>query len=237
MSEEPKFSIRRARREDCAGMMALVRELAAFERAPEQVTVSLAEFERCGFGERPIWWAFVAVAGGMGQALEEQELSVPLSENEAAESLGSELVSGELEALEPDTPLSAAPPQDGLPVGPVIQLPEPVEPALPEAVREALPLMQDLVPSEEIIGMALYYIRYSTWKGPRLYLEDLIVTESWRCRGVGTALMEALIAEAKAGGWQGISWQVLEWNKAAVKFYELFGARFDAEWVNGALDV
>src|ERR1700761_3010749 len=99
-----KINIRVAKREDCPRLLELVHELALYERAPEEVTVTLQEFEDAGFGSKPIWKAFVAEEDG------------------------------------------------------------------------------------EILGFALYYVRYSTWKGNRLYLEDLIVTEAARGKGIGKLL-------------------------------------------------
>ncbi|NDC42285.1 MAG: GNAT family N-acetyltransferase [Chitinophagia bacterium] len=83
-----------------------------------------------------------------------------------------------------------------------------------------------------ILGFALYYIRYSTWKGQRMYLEDIIVTEQARGKGIGRRLMEALIAEAREKGFHGINWQVLEWNEPAIGFYKKLRASFDPEWIN-----
>jgi GNAT superfamily N-acetyltransferase len=88
-----------------------------------------------------------------------------------------------------------------------------------------------------IQGFAMYYIRYSTWKGQRMWLEDLIVTEKMRGKGVGSLLFEALIAEAKEKKFNGIVWQVLEWNEPAIKFYKKLNASFDAEWLNCALSI
>jgi GNAT superfamily N-acetyltransferase len=144
--------IRRARREDCGSMMELIRELARYEKAPEQVTVSLEHFEESGFGPNPVWWAFVAEVEGV------------------------------------------------------------------------------------IRGMALYYIRYSTWKGQRMYLEDIIVTESYRGKGIGAALMDALIREVKERQLNGMLWQVLDWNEPAIRFYKRYDAHFDGEWLNVSLD-
>jgi GNAT superfamily N-acetyltransferase len=90
---------------------------------------------------------------------------------------------------------------------------------------------------DSIIGFALYYIRYSTWKGQRMYLEDILVTEAWRGKGIGSRLMEALIAEARLKGFHGITWHVLHWNEPAVRFYERYNARFDPEWVNVSIDI
>lgn len=87
-----------------------------------------------------------------------------------------------------------------------------------------------------IVAFALYYIRYSTWKGQKMYLEDIIVTEEWRGKGIGGRLMDALIAEAKEKGFPGITWQVLNWNEPAIGFYKKYNTRFDDEWMNGILD-
>ncbi len=145
--------IRRAERKDCPQLLELVKELAVYERAPNEVTVTLEHFEETGFEENPVWWAFVAEVDG------------------------------------------------------------------------------------KIIGFALYYIRYSTWKGARMYLEDILVTESWRGKGIGKLLFNCLIEEAKEKGWKAISWQVLEWNEPAINFYKKYNASFDPEWVNCSLRV
>jgi len=145
--------VRRAVAADCPRMMELVKELAVYERAPDEVTVSPEHFRDSGFGAAPVWWAFVAEEEGV------------------------------------------------------------------------------------VKGFALYYIRYSTWKGQRMYLEDIIVTEAARGRGIGAMLMEALIQEAKDRKFSGIVWQVLEWNEPALNFYRKFQAKFDPEWVNASLDI
>ena len=145
-------TIRKAKIEDCPRMLELINELAHYERAPQEVTVSHDHFAESGFGANPVWWAFVAEENGV------------------------------------------------------------------------------------INGFALYYIRYSTWKGQKMYLEDIIVTEASRGRGLGALLMEALIAEAKERKFQGMTWQVLNWNEPALNFYRKFNTRFDDEWVNGILD-
>ncbi len=87
-----------------------------------------------------------------------------------------------------------------------------------------------------IIGMSLYYYRYSTWKGRRLYLEDIIVTESERGGGAGKLLFDATIEQGKADDCSGMMWQVLDWNEPAINFYKKYNARFDAEWLNCHLD-
>lgn len=148
------MKIRRAKKEDCERLLELVKELALYERAPDEVTVSIEEFRNSGFSEKPVWWAFVA-------------------ENE-----------------------------DNL-----------------------------------IVGFALYYIRYSTWKGCRMYLEDIIVTEEYRGKGIGGMLFDQLIIEAKEKKFHGITWQVLEWNEPAINFYKKYNASLDPEWVNGAIEL
>ena len=143
-----EIKIRKAVRKDCARMMELIQELATYEKAPDEVTVSLSHFEESGFGANPVWWAFVAEAQGV------------------------------------------------------------------------------------VIGMALYYIRYSTWKGQRMYLEDILVTEDMRGQKIGSLLFDALIVEAKEKGFNGMNWQVLDWNEPAINFYKKYNANFDPEWVN-----
>lgn len=142
------INIRRAVREDCPRILELVKELAEYERAPQEVTVTLEHFEESGFGKSPVWWAFVAEADGVVQ------------------------------------------------------------------------------------GFALYYIRFSTWKGQRMYLEDFLVTEKMRGTGIGKLLFDQLIAEAKDRNLNGIQWQVLEWNEPAINFYKKYEASFDPEWIN-----
>ena len=83
-----------------------------------------------------------------------------------------------------------------------------------------------------VIGMALYYVRYSTWKGQRMYLEDILVTEDMRGQKIGSLLFDALIVEAKEKGFNGMNWQVLDWNEPAINFYKKYNANFDPEWVN-----
>jgi GNAT superfamily N-acetyltransferase len=157
-----EITIRRAKKEDCAALMDLIHELATFERAPEAVTVTLNHFEECGFGEKPIWWAFVAESPNTGSS--------------------SEGKNGRKESA--------------------------------------------------LVGFALYYIRYSTWKGPAMYLEDILVTEAMRGQGVGKLLFERLIEEAMEKKFSRIIWQVLEWNEKAIRFYKKYPVEFDAEWVN-----
>ena len=87
----------------------------------------------------------------------------------------------------------------------------------------------------QIIGLALYYTAYSTWKGRMLYLEDLVVTEEARRGGRGRLLFDAVVAEARATGAKRMKWQVLDWNEPAIGFYKKLGANIEGEWLNGNL--
>ena len=147
------ITTREARREDCAALLELVRELAVYEKAPDEVTVTPEHFEASGFGPNPVWKAFVA--------------------------------------------------EDG----------------------------------NKIVGFALYYIRFSTWKGCRMYLEDLLVTESYRGQGIGRLLFDQLLVEAKEKKFSGMVWQVLEWNEPGINFYKKYNAKFDPEWWNASIDL
>ena len=143
--------IRVAQKSDCLRLMELVNELALYEKAPEEVTVTLQEFEDAGFGAAPVWKAFVAEIDGL------------------------------------------------------------------------------------VIGFALYYVRYSTWKGCRMYLEDILVTEPMRGRGIGKLLFDQLLHEAKLRNFSGMVWQVLDWNQPAINFYDKYQASYGAGWLNASL--
>jgi GNAT superfamily N-acetyltransferase len=148
----PQATVRRGRRADLPQVLALIKELAVYERAPHEVINTLADMERDGFGPDPIFKFFVA-------------------ENA----------------------------------------------------------------SQQIVGLALYYTAYSTWKGRMLFLEDLVVTEELRGTGLGKLLFDAIVAEARATGANRMKWQVLEWNESAIGFYKKIGANLDPEWFNGNL--
>jgi ribosomal protein S18 acetylase RimI-like enzyme len=163
------ITIRRATKEDCSRLLELVKELALYEKAPQEVTVTLEHFVESGFGKKPVWWAFVATSP-----------SNSLSKGEGEQTSDRH---------------------------------------------------------EVIMGFALYYIRYSTWKGQRMYLEDILVTEQARGKGIGKLLFDQLIVEAKEKNLSGIVWQVLEWNEPAINFYKKYNANFDPEWINCSIPV
>lgn len=145
---QQEFLIRKGKKEDLPAVLGLIRELALFERAPEQVTNTLEEMEADGFGEHPVYGLHVAEADG------------------------------------------------------------------------------------EIVGMALYFVKYSTWKGKGLYLDDLMVTEKMRGKGIGTRLFMAFMEEARAMGARQVHWQVLDWNEPAIRLYRKWGSSVDAEWLD-----
>ena len=112
-----------------------------------------------------------------------------------------------------------------------------------EQLREdgfgATPLFHFMVAEDDVtnklVGISLYYFRYSTWKGKRLYLEDIIITESHRGQGLGKELLDATIAKARELNCTGMMWQVLDWNEPAITFYKKLGANIESEWLNGNL--
>lgn len=83
-----------------------------------------------------------------------------------------------------------------------------------------------------ILGIAVYYYKYSTWKGKCLFLEDIVVTENERGKGYGKLLFEEVVKVAKAQKVRRMEWQVLNWNKGAIKFYKKYQSHFDGEWIN-----
>jgi len=88
----------------------------------------------------------------------------------------------------------------------------------------------------KVIGFALYYTAYSTWKGRCLYLEDFLVTEKLRGQGVGKLLFDEVYEIAKQQKVDRFMWQVLEWNAPAINFYKKYNATLDGEWVNGKIE-
>lgn len=89
----------------------------------------------------------------------------------------------------------------------------------------------------EVVGTAIVYRRYSTWKGPVLYLEDFVVQESHRSQGIGGALFETCLDFAREKNFSRMVWQVLDWNQEAHRFYQRYGAWFDAGWWNAGIDL
>lgn len=88
---------------------------------------------------------------------------------------------------------------------------------------------------EKIVGMALYYFSYSTWKGRSIYIDDLVVLENYRRQGIGDRLLKEVLKVAKKEKCGKVHWQVLDWNKPAINYYRKIGAEFDGEWINCAI--
>ncbi|MDF2447839.1 MAG: N-acetyltransferase [Bacteroidota bacterium] len=86
--------------------------------------------------------------------------------------------------------------------------------------------------NEVIVGLALYYFKYSTWKGKCLFLEDIIVTEPKRGKGIGKLLFDQVVQVSKELKVRRMEWQVLNWNTPAIEFYKKYDATLDEEWVN-----
>lgn len=139
--------IREGKKEDMPAVLGLIKELAAFEKEPDAVVVTVDELVGDGFGDSPLFHTFVAEADG------------------------------------------------------------------------------------EVIAMALFYYRYSTWKGRTIHLEDLIVKEDKRGTGAGSALYKEVIKFAKADGVRRVEWVVLNWNTHAIEFYERSGAAILQDWL------
>lgn len=147
-----EVTIRRGVKADLPRVHELVVELATYERAPEQVTNTVAMMEMDGFGPNPVYGFFVAERDGV------------------------------------------------------------------------------------IVGISLYYYRYSTWKGKRLYLEDIVVTETERGAGIGKRLFDQTLQQCIDDNCTGMMWQVLDWNEPAINFYKKYGAEIGAGWLNCHLD-
>ena len=142
------ITIRKGTPADVEPALLLIKELAAFEKAPEQVINTVKQMLIDGYGEKPIFDLLVAEA------------------------------------------------------------------------------------DQKIAGIAIYFIKYSTWKGKCLYLDDIVVQESLRGKGIGKQLFDAVVAEAKLCNCQQLQWQVLNWNYPAINFYKKYDTVFDAEWIN-----
>ncbi|MFM7854088.1 MAG: N-acetyltransferase family protein [Flammeovirgaceae bacterium] len=87
-----------------------------------------------------------------------------------------------------------------------------------------------------VVGISLYYYRYSTWKGKRVYLEDIVVRQGVRGKGIGKQLFDRTMQFTLDSGCSGLVWQVLDWNKPAIDFYTKYNAAFDSEWINCSLE-
>ncbi|MEN9442253.1 MAG: hypothetical protein RLZ33_2330 [Bacteroidota bacterium] len=98
-----------------------------------------------------------------------------------------------------------------------------------EKICEAIVAEKD----KQIVGFALYYMNYSTWKGKCLYLEDFYVLPELRGEGIGSLLFDRVVEIAKDRGVKRMDWQVLEWNEPAIQFYQKKDAVLDSEWING----
>lgn len=115
------------------------------------------------------------------------------------------------------------------------QSPESVEATVEEYRQDfGKGLFEGLIAESEgrVVGMALYFMAYSSWKGKMLYLDDLVVTEAYRRRGIGQLLLDAFLAEARRRGCRLAKWQVLDWNQPAVDFYKKNQAVIETDWWN-----
>ena len=146
-----KAIIRKGIRKDLPSVLKLIKELANYENALDQVTITLDDLEQDGFGNRPWFWFLVA---------------------------------------EKD---------------------------------------------DEIIGLSFYWIRYSTWKGKFLFLEDFVIKEEYRGYGIGSKLFKETVKICKQLNLNGMIWQVLDWNSPAIDFYKKFDAAISKDWLNGKL--
>jgi len=146
-----KINIRTGEKKDLPQVLELVKELAIYERAPQEVITTVEQMEMDGFGEKSVFRFLVAET------------------------------------------------------------------------------------EEKIIGIALYYTAYSTWKGKYIYLDDLIVTDKLRRSGAGKLLFDALLKEAKREGANQLRWHVLEWNTPAINFYKKYNTVLDPEWITGRM--
>jgi len=142
------ISVRKGLKSDLSAALGLIKELALYENAPDEVIVTIEDMERDGFGEDPVFYFFVAEV------------------------------------------------------------------------------------DEKIVGISLYYVKYSTWKGKCIFLEDIIVTEQYRKHGIGKKLFDEVVKVSKELNVQRLEWQVLDWNEPAIRFYEKINSNLDKEWIN-----
>lgn len=140
--------VRKGTKEDMPPVHALICELAEYEKAPHEVSNTVEDMIRDGFGDKPVFFCLVAEENG------------------------------------------------------------------------------------QILGMAIYHLKYSTWKGKGVYLDDIVVTEKRRGEGIGKLLFDEVLREARNAGARQLHWQVLDWNEPAIRFYRKYNASFDAEWIN-----
>lgn len=145
--------IREAEKQDVPSIRKLIVELAEFEKAGDQVNITVRQLEEDGFGDTPFYQAFVAESDG------------------------------------------------------------------------------------QVVGFSLSFVRYSTWRGKMLYMEDLYVTESHRGQSIGSALLEKQLDYAKESGINFVCFQVLDWNLPAISFYKKYNVSYDPEWINGIIPV
>ena len=143
--------IRKATKEDMPQVLELIKELALYEKAPQEVTNTVADMINDGFSDKPVFFCDVAELDG------------------------------------------------------------------------------------KVVGMAIYFIKYSTWKGKGVYLDDILVTENLRGKGIGKLLFDNVIRTSQQLSAKQLHWQVLEWNESAINFYKKYDAELDNEWINGKL--
>lgn len=141
-------SIRKGVKSDLSATLDLIKELAVYENAPDEVIVTIEDMERDGFGENSVFNFFVAEVDG------------------------------------------------------------------------------------KIVGISLYYVKYSTWKGKCIFLEDIIVTEQYRKHGIGKKLFDEVVKVSKELNVQRLEWQVLDWNEPAIRFYEKINSNLNKDWIN-----
>ena len=146
-----EIKIRKGVKTDLPSVLKLIKDLADYENAKDQVTITLDNLEMDGFGQHPWYWFLVA----------EKE--------------------------------------------------------------------------DEIVGLSFYWIRYSTWKGKFLFLEDFVIKEKFRRQGIGSILFEETINVCKKLKLNGMIWQVLDWNESAINFYKKYKAEISSNWLNGKL--